>query len=54
MPAALALQQEAQAALGDPAGTAPLRIGVPEDLVNAAMAATFRDFHDAIGKSIWT
>ena len=25
----LALQQEAQAALGDPAGTAPLRIGVP-------------------------
>lgn len=40
----LALQQEAQAALGDPAGTAPLRIGVPEDLVNAAMAATFRDF----------
>ena len=40
----LALQQEAQAALGDPAGTAPLRIGVPEDLVNAAMAATFRFF----------
>lgn len=40
----LVLQQEAASALGDPAGTASLRIGVPEDLVNAAMADAFRDF----------
>lgn len=40
----LALQQEAQAALGDPAGTASIRIGVPEDIVSAAMAGTFADF----------
>src|SRR5688572_25133096 len=40
----LALQQEAQAALGDPAGTASIRIGVPEDIVSAAMAGTFSDF----------
>lgn len=40
----LALQQEAQSALADPAGTASIRIGVPEDLVNAAMARVFCDF----------
>ncbi|TKT78130.1 LysR family transcriptional regulator [Aquamicrobium sp. LC103] len=40
----LTLQQEAQAALGDPAGTAAIRIGVPEDIVNAEMAKTFSDF----------
>lgn len=40
----LALQQEAQAALGDPAGTASIRIGVPEDIVSATMAGTFADF----------
>jgi DNA-binding transcriptional LysR family regulator len=40
----LALQEEAQAALGDPAGTAAIRIGVPEDIVSAATAQVFGDF----------
>jgi DNA-binding transcriptional LysR family regulator len=40
----LALQQEAESALGDPAGTVSIRIGVPEDIVSAAMAKVFGDF----------
>lgn len=40
----LALQQEAEAALGDPAGTISIRIGLPEDIVDAAMARIFSDF----------
>lgn len=40
----LALQVEAQASLGDPAGTVSLRIGVPEDLVSEPMAQVFADF----------
>ena len=40
----LALQQEAQAALGDPAGTASIRIGLPEDIVSSAMAGMFAAF----------
>ena len=40
----LALQQEAQTALRDPAGTTPIRLGVPEDVVNTAMAEMFGDF----------
>ncbi|MBU6458082.1 MAG: LysR family transcriptional regulator [Bradyrhizobium sp.] len=40
----LALQQEAKSALGDPAGTASIRIGVPEDIVSAAMAKVFSGF----------
>ena len=40
----LALQQEAESALGDPSGTATIRIGVPEDVVTASMAKVFRDF----------
>lgn len=40
----LALQQEAQTALGDPAGTTSIRIGLPEDIVSGAMAKTFGDF----------
>lgn len=40
----LALQQEAEIALGDPAGTASLRIGLPEDIVTATMASTFARF----------
>jgi len=40
----LALQEEAKSALGDPAGTAAIRIGVPEDIVSAAMANVFSDF----------
>jgi DNA-binding transcriptional LysR family regulator len=40
----LALQHEAETALGDPAGTTPVRIGVPEDIVNTTMAEVFGDF----------
>ena len=40
----LALQQEAESALGDRAGTTSIRIGVPEDIVGAAMANVFGDF----------
>jgi DNA-binding transcriptional LysR family regulator len=40
----LALQQEAKSALGDPAGMVAIRIGVPEDIVSAAMASVFSDF----------
>ncbi|WP_305292184.1 LysR family transcriptional regulator [Paracoccus wurundjeri] len=40
----LALQQEAEAALGDPAGTTSIRIGMAEDIVDAAMARTFSNF----------
>lgn len=40
----LALQEEAQAALGDPAGTASIRIGVPEDIAGSEMARVFHDF----------
>ena len=50
----LALQQEAQAALGDPAGTAPLRIGVPRTWSTRRWPRPSAIFHDAIGKSIWT
>jgi DNA-binding transcriptional LysR family regulator len=40
----LALQEEAKSALGDPAGLVAIRIGVPEDIVSAAMASVFSDF----------
>lgn len=40
----LALQQEAEAAMGDPVGTASIRIGIPEDIIDAAMARTFSNF----------
>lgn len=40
----LALQQEAESALGDPAGASSIRLGVPEDIVSAAMAKMFSDF----------
>ncbi|MDX8535156.1 LysR family transcriptional regulator [Mesorhizobium sp. VK25A] len=40
----LALQHEAETALGDPAGTSPVRIGVPEDIVNSQMADVFGGF----------
>jgi DNA-binding transcriptional LysR family regulator len=40
----LALQQEAEAVLRDPAGTTSIRIGVPEDIVTAAMAKVFAQF----------
>lgn len=39
----LALQEEARSALGDPAGTRAIRIGVPEDIASAAMAGVFGD-----------
>ena len=40
----LALQQEAQAALGDPAGTSAIRIGLAEDMFTTATAGTFAAF----------
>ncbi len=38
----LALEREAQAMLGDPAGTQSIRVGLPEDLVTDQMAEVFR------------
>ena len=40
----LALQQEAETALGDPAGTTSIRIGLPEDIFSKPMALLFRHF----------
>jgi DNA-binding transcriptional LysR family regulator len=40
----LALQTEAETALGDSAGTTSISIGVPEDIVSTAMAKVFGDF----------
>ncbi|WAX96295.1 LysR family transcriptional regulator [Aminobacter sp. NyZ550] len=40
----LTLQQEAQAALGDPAGLTAIRIGLAEDIFDGPMAALFREF----------
>ena len=40
----LALQQEAETVLVDPAGTAAIRIGLPEDIVTGAMATVFARF----------
>ena len=40
----LALQDEAQNLLADPAGTTTIRIGVPDDIVTAAMSREFARF----------
>ncbi|MCH7391293.1 LysR family transcriptional regulator [Acinetobacter dispersus] len=40
----LALQQEAENILGDPAGTIPIRIGLPEDIMNTDMALALSAF----------
>ncbi|NNP74658.1 LuxR family transcriptional regulator [Acinetobacter sp. Ac_3412] len=40
----LALQQEAQMILGDPSGTIPIRIGLPEDIMNSDMALALSAF----------
>lgn len=40
----LSLQREAQALLSDAAGTATIRIGVPEDIVSGPMAQAFAAF----------
>lgn len=40
----LALQQEAQALLADPAGTAAMRIGLPDDIFTAPMGRVFAAF----------
>jgi DNA-binding transcriptional LysR family regulator len=40
----LALQSEAEVLLADSAGTAAIRIGVPEDIVTGEMAGTFAEF----------
>ena len=40
----VALQQEAKAALGNPAGTTPIHIGLPEDVFGRPMAQLFGGF----------
>lgn len=40
----LALQQEAQNVLGDPTGTIPIHIGLPEDIMNTDMALALSAF----------
>jgi DNA-binding transcriptional LysR family regulator len=40
----VALQQEATAALGNPAGTTPIHIGLPEDVFSRPMARLFGGF----------
>ncbi|MCU4710228.1 LysR family transcriptional regulator [Acinetobacter pittii] len=40
----LTLQQEAEALLKDPAGSIPIRIGLPEDMMSPAMAEVFGIF----------
>lgn len=40
----LALQDEAGAALRDPSGTVPIRIGLAEDILTTVMARLFADF----------
>ncbi|MCU4389777.1 LysR family transcriptional regulator [Acinetobacter courvalinii] len=40
----LALQQEAQNVLGDPTGTIPIHIGLPEDIMNTDMALALSRF----------
>lgn len=40
----LSLQDEAEALLSDPAGTIPIRIGVPDDIATAGMIETFAVF----------
>lgn len=40
----LTLQAEAEALLADPAGTATIRIGVPDDIVTAPMSRRFAQF----------
>lgn len=40
----LSLQKEAEALLSDPAGTIPIRIGVPDDIATADMIETFAVF----------
>ena len=43
----LALQLEAQQILDDPTGTIPIRIGLPEDIMNAEMALILGSFTQA-------
>jgi DNA-binding transcriptional LysR family regulator len=43
----LTLQQEAEAVLKDPAGSIPIRIGLPEDMMSTAMAEIFGMFAQA-------
>lgn len=43
----LTLQQEAKAVLKDPAGSIPIRIGLPEDMMSTAMAEIFGIFAQA-------
>lgn len=53
----LTLQAEAEALLADPAGTATIRIGVPDDIVTAPMSRRFAQFaerHRAIRLDVTT
>lgn len=50
----LSLQREAQALLSDAAGTATIRIGVPEDIVSGPMAQAFAAFLNSTVTSGWT
>ena len=43
----LQLDKEAQAALGDPSGASPIRIGLPEDIFSDDMASIFKAFATA-------
>ncbi|PZM02269.1 LysR family transcriptional regulator, partial [Acinetobacter nosocomialis] len=43
----LTLQQEAEAVLKDPAGSIPIRIGLPEDMMSTVMAEIFGMFAQA-------
>ncbi len=43
----LSLQQEAETLLADPAGTAAIRIGLPDDIVTLPMSKTFASFSEA-------
>ncbi len=45
----LTLQQEAEAVLKDPAGSIPIRIGLPEDMMSTAMAEISACSHKPIG-----
>lgn len=42
----LSLQQEAETLLSDPAGTAAIRIGLPDDIVTTRMSKTFATFSE--------
>ena len=48
----IALQEEAETALGDPAGTSTIRIGVPEDMAGAAIFLASKAGDYVVGDTI--